>query len=117
VSLRYCFQGYRRIDQSVPEIAQGLPERGAPAGTILDAGKRLGAGLASANHLPERFLEKKVALELQRRAAAFFLELECELIEGQKLDVEQRQAAFPAQENLQTTPQQVGWDQHEQRTE
>ena len=62
------------IDQAVAQIAQRLPERGAAAGAIFDAGEGLGAGLARANNLPERFFEKQIVLKLKGRAAALGLE-------------------------------------------
>ena len=83
----------RRIDQAVAQIAQSLPERGAAAGAIFDAGKGLGAGLARADDLAQRFFEKEIAMQFQRRAAAFGIQPQRQLVKGQHLHVEQRQTA------------------------
>ena len=50
----------RWIDESVAQIAQGLPERGAAAGALFDAGKGLRAGLARADDLTQRLFEKQI---------------------------------------------------------
>ena len=70
MSLAERYQRQRRIDQTVAQIAQGLPKRGAAAGAIFDAGKGLGAGLAGADDLAQRFFEEEIAMQLRRRVAA-----------------------------------------------
>ncbi len=70
MALAQGFEGDRRVDQSVAQIAQCLPERGAAAGAIFDAGEGLRAGLAGPDDLPQRFFEKQVAAQLERRAIA-----------------------------------------------
>src|SRR5881397_3840261 len=74
VERRRIVERDRWIDQSVAQIAQRLPERGAAAGALFDAGKGLRAGLARSDDLPQHFFEKKVAAKLQWRAVAFCLE-------------------------------------------
>src|SRR5581483_1129164 len=55
-------QGDPGIDQPVAQIAQSLPERGAAAGAVFEAGEGLGAGPAPPDDLAERFFEEKIAL-------------------------------------------------------
>ena len=101
MALAQRFEGDGGIDEPVAEIAQRLPQRGAAAGALFDAGKGFGAGLARPDNLPERFFEKQVAAKLGRCAAALGLESERQLVESQQLNVKQRQTPLPAQKDLQ----------------
>jgi hypothetical protein len=60
---------------------------------------------------------KQVAAKLRRRVALLGLEPERQLVEGQQLNVKQRQTPLPAQEDLQAPAQQIGGQKNQQRTE
>ena len=62
------------IDEAVAQIAQRLPERGAAAGAIFDAGEGLSARLARADNLPQRFFEKQIVVKFKGRACTLGLE-------------------------------------------
>ena len=60
MTLTKCFQGDRRLHHSIPQVPQGLPERGASAGSFFNAGKGLGARLFCPNDLTQYLFEKEV---------------------------------------------------------
>ncbi len=90
MSLAKSFKRDIRIDASIAQIAQRLPQRGATAGALFDAGEGLRARSARANDLPERFFEKEITAQLQRHAAVLFLKTQGELVKTQELNIEQR---------------------------
>ena len=65
-------QGDRGVNQTVAEIAQGLPERGAAARAFFETGKGFCAGATAPNQLSECFFEEQIPLRVKRRAIALF---------------------------------------------
>ena len=97
MALTQGFQSDRRLYHSIAQIAQGLPERGAAAGTFLDAGERLRAGLAGPDDLPQRLFKKKVVAQLTGAPLASACSLSGQLVKCQQLNIEQRKTPLPAQ--------------------
>ena len=60
MTLTKCFQDNRRLHHSIPQVPQGLPERGASAGSFFNAGEGLGARLLCPNDLTQYLFEKEV---------------------------------------------------------
>ena len=63
------------IDQSVTQIPERLPQGGAPAGSLFDAGKAFCARLPRADDLAKHLFEKQIGAQLEWRRTVLRLEL------------------------------------------
>ena len=66
MTLTECFQDDRRLHHAIPQVPQGLPERGASAGSFFNAGEGLGARLLGPNDLTQNSSRKRSSRRIGR---------------------------------------------------
>ena len=72
MTLTKCFQDDRRLHHAIPQVPQGLPERGASAGSFFNAGEGLGARLLCPNDLTQYLFEKEVVAKNRQIHPIYF---------------------------------------------